>query len=303
MKIDLDDLIDFLLDLGLPDGVISDLSDYLVHEAQNAELPDAENLTKIDPNSDTEDVSHDFLYAVADQRHLIQRPARKWYVPTTKIGDRRGGTRLTKKRGICFHHTAVKGGFGTHKPVVRNFLAQLTEGAEPPRILIPQCNILKVNKVLTTDQLVRLHALGARYRGAGPTGKYNQGIPYHALRGPNSVLYLNLPFDWVTWASNGANNDFLAFAWDARSAVEMPEPEDMIEDILYLYDLMRTEGHCADECEFTAHSVYTNKGLDPWKHYIREVMIPAAEKVGAVLRMDYKSRKRGSRSLAETLAA
>lgn len=293
---DIDDLIEFLSSLGVAQEYLDEIRTYQEHVDQNAGIPAAEEADKFDPTTECEGVDHDFLYAVADQRHMIQRPKRKWYSPSTSIGDRRGATRLTKKKGICFHHTAVKGGFGTHASVRKDVEGQIV-GGKPGEIDL--CTILKINKDLTDEEKVRLHALGARYRGAGPKNKYNNGIPYHAVRGANSVLYLNLPFDWVTWHGNASNNDFLGFGWDARSTADSPEPEDMIQDVLYMAKLMEDEGH---ECaEFVTHSMYTRKPKDPWKPFIEQVVIPAAEKLGAKVIMDKKYGK--GQTIERTLAA
>ena len=66
-------------------------------------------------SGDSEGVERDDLVAVYDQRQVSDRGADniKWYNPYTELGDTSGSERRTKKRGICFHHTAVAGGFGT----------------------------------------------------------------------------------------------------------------------------------------------------------------------------------------------
>src|SRR5690606_23436381 len=117
----------------------------------------------------------------------------------------------------------------------------------------------------------------------------------------NSVLYLNLPFEWVTWHGNGANNDFLGYAWDASSAKEEPAAEDLIGDLRYLVRLARSEGHPIEE--ITAHCCWTNKPSDPGKAFVRDVMGPAAEELGLRIDWDFRAKVKGAKSLGEIIRA
>ena len=271
-----------------PADFVADLREFLDHWEENAQLPQVAEDEKASGHA--QDVSNDFLYAIYDQRDLILRPKRKWYLPSTEIGDIRGATRLSKKEGLCFHHTAVAGGFGPHKQIVERYLAEN---------VIDMARFRTTNRELTKEEWARATALAHRFRG-DPPGKFNNGVPYHALMGANSVLYLNLPFDWVTWHGNGSNNRFLGVAWDAKSTVDEIHAADLIADIVALVELARSEGH--DIREFTCHCAYTNKPQDPGKRFIELVMVPAAAQLGCVINYDFKVKK-GARSIAQVLAA
>lgn len=270
-----------------PAEFIADLREFLDHCEENAALPQIAEDEK--ESGHVEDVSNDFLYCIYDQRDLIDRPKRKWYVPSSKIGDTRGGTRLTKKDGLCFHHTAVKGGFGPHRSVISRYMGEAQDMAR----------FRTTNRELTKEEWARAIALAHRFRG-DPPGKYNNGVPYHALMGANSVLYLNLPFDWVTWHGNGSNNRFLGVGWDANSTKDEVHAEDLIADVRAIVELARQEGHPITE--FTCHCAYTNKPRDPGKAFIEQVMVPAAAELGCVIDYDFKVKK-GARSIAQVLAA
>ncbi len=278
---------------------------------------DMDGMSKLDPAAienektcgDAEECHEDFLYAVYDQRDILSR-YRKWYVPSQTIGDRTGKTRLTKKTGLGFHHTAVKDGFGAWKSQVQHHIDvaldnDWCQGGETGLIL-PNTDaftkwLVKPNQELTLEQWARAQALGDRYRGF-PQKEWNKGIPYHAIFGPNSVLYLNLPFDFVTWHGHSLNNDFLGVAWDANStkqSIEHGLASDLIHDVEKIVDLARSEGH--DIQFFDVHSSRTNKPRDPDAEFIREVMMPAAEKTNCTLIMD-KARG-GGKTINEILAA
>jgi hypothetical protein len=271
-----------------PGEFVRDLREFLDHYEENARLPQVAEEEK--DSGHAQDVSNDFLYAVYDQRDLILRPKRKWYLPNTVIGDTGGATRLTKKEGLCFHHTAVKGGFGAHKAIVDRYLREN---------VIDMARFRTTNRELSKEEWARAMALAHRFRG-DPAGPYNNGVPYHALMAANSVLYLNLPFDWVTWHGNGSNNRFLGVAWDAKSTVDEIHAADLIADIVALVELARAEGH--DIREFTCHCAYTNKPQDPGAKFIRLVMVPAAAQLGCLIDYDFKVKK-GARSIGEVLAA
>jgi len=263
-------------------------------------------------NGESEDVSLDFLYAVYDQRNIDDRGPDniKWYNPFTDIGDTSGSTRLTKKIGICFHHTAVAGGFGTHKsrrdawtkngliwtPNVTMANGEVRQTIWPVQ---PQEEYLGTGDE-ALERWARAMALADRYRGY-KSSQYNTGVPYHVVSGANSVLYLNLPFDWVTWHGNGSNNMYLGFGWDAKSSVDTFNPDDMRKDVLYVIDDGRKNGHFADGIEFTGHCAWTNKPSDPGKEFI-ELLIELAKEVGAEIRMDFKSSS-SAKSFSEVLAA
>lgn len=279
---------------GQPGDFLDDLREFLDHlddwagHAQQAELEKADGTA--------EDVSHDFLYAVLDQRHLTDRPKRKWYNHRTRLGDTSGSSRRTLKRGITFHHTAVKGGFGADKALVRRYLKEAEENG------VDMSRFVKSNRVLSPEEWARALALCHRFRG-DPARKYNMGVAYHALSCANSVLVLNLPFEWCTWHGNGSNTHFLGYGWDARSSAESCAPiaHDLIQDVAHVVELARDEGH--PMTEFTAHCAWTNKALDPGAEFIELVMMPAAKQLGCSMDLDFKSSYRGSKSLREVLEA
>lgn len=256
-----------------------------------AHLGDVPTVKEMDPDfAQTEDTIVDTIY---DQRHLLARPAQKWYDPAK---------RTTKKIGICIHHTAVKGGFGVHHKTVQAYDSEahrpgnLREG----RICHwdqPGNTWIKRAHQIAPDEMARLHALGARYRGQKVGGSSGKGLPYHAISGPNSVLYLHLPFDWVTWHGNGANSKFLGYAWDGNSLKQSADRTDTIEDLINLAAIMRSEGHRCDE--LTVHSAWTSKPHDPGEEFISDIMIPAAEAIGATINLEF-SNGRG-KPIAETL--
>jgi hypothetical protein len=214
----------------------------------------------------------------------------KWYSPNAKLGTRTGSARRTLKRGICVHHTAVTGGFGADKALVQQYLKRGEPDFDPSRWLVPpkgKCSI---------EDWSRAEALAHRFRG-DPPRRYNEGVPYHAISGANSVLYLNLPFEWVTWHGNGANTDFLGYAWDANSAKEKPKADDLIADLRYLVELARSEGHPIEE--LTSHCAWTNKRIDPGREFISTVIAPAAEELGLRIDWAFKANAKGAISLGE----
>lgn len=242
-----------------------------------------------------EPVNDDILRVLCDQRDLIQRPEVKWYNPNVALGTRTGSKRRTLKKGVCIHHTAVKGGFGAHKAVVKSFLdipfEQLMKGQG-----LRLANFHGDTDVshLTHDQVARALAIAARYRGH-PKGAFNMGVPYHAITGANSVLYLNLPFDWVTWHGNGANTDFLGYGWDANSMNDKIMDLDCSEDVIVVIELARKDGHPIEE--LTCHCAWTNKPRDPGKEFIERVVEPVAQKTNCKINWTFKTN--GGKSLAE----
>jgi hypothetical protein len=289
--IDLINSIDATAD---PDGiarsllpVLEAIRDIQEHEREQAEQIAGENRAK--SASENVDVSTDFLRAIYDQRDITKRSKVKWYDPNTQIGDRTGKTRRTKKRGVCFHHTAVLRGFGADKSLVKKYIASPMDVSR----------FITTNRALTHMEWARAMALAHRYRG-DPPRKHNEGVPYHAIMGANSVLYLNLPFDWVTWHGNASNTDFLGVAWDALSTREDPDADDLIADGVSIIELARAEGHPIDE--ITVHAAYTRKPDDPGKVFIQRVMLPLASHTGCKIDMDFEYAK-NFRSIREILAS
>lgn len=248
------------------------------------------------------DISDDHLFAVCNLRDIQDRAKRKWYLPTTGLGDVTGSTRLTKKRGLCVHGTAVAGGFGIHDAILKLYMGLEIDWGKwlqkPQPGLIPAIELHML--------WARAMALSHRYWG-NPSGEYNSGVPYHAITGANSVLYLNLPFDWVTWHGDGSNNNYLGYAVDFHSLKDVIKaangakyhPEDLQKDLKYVILKAREEGH--DIEELTCHCAWTNKPNDPGKAYIELVLIPVAAETGCYINYDFKVER--GRSIAEVLAA
>lgn len=262
-------------------------------------------------NGDSEDVSADFLYAVYDQRGLTDRGGDniKWYNPVTELGDVSGSARRTKKRGICVHHSAVKGGFGVHGSRVsywkgqgiawENLEVKTPNKIQPASwpVRVPPEYLGQGEEAL--DRWARAMALADRYRGY-VSSEYNTGVPYHAISGPNSVLYLNLDGEWVTWHGNGANNHFLGYAWDANSDVDSFDEDDILRDFEKIVEAYGAEGHFADGLEFTAHCAWTNKPKDPGKLFLEFIVDKVAPRLGATVDLGFKSSS-SARSIGEVI--
>lgn len=298
----LDELFDYL-DVLSP-AMRERMREYLEHAAEYEEQPAQIEAEK--ESGETEDVFDDFLFGVIDQRHLLDRPKRKWYSMNTQLGDRTGGSRLTLKRGLCFHHTAVYRGAGARRSVLklyRDLVAEAGDDLDKAQILASawggDAKWLQLNQNLTPEQWAKAMAVAGRVRGEGPNDSANNGFPYQVIRCSNSVLVLNLPFKMVSWASNGANTDYAAFAWDANSTKEgIEDADDLCADVEFTVKTMRDEGHPADE--FTIHAAWTNKPQDPGAEFITKVMEPAAKETGS--RLDYHFvGKRGARSIGDVL--
>lgn len=301
----IDALIDYLDTL--PPEMRKVMSDYLAHCEEYEAQPKAAEEEKV--RGDALDVKEDFLFAVIDQRHLHTRPAIKWYNPFTTLGDRTGSSRRTKKKGVCFHHTAVEDGFGARKSVVQKYagLVKTKNPLQPADVLSNQlvapmgesARWISLNQPITPSQWSRAMAVAGRMRGEGPKDASNNGVPYNGIRCANSVLVLNIDFEWVSWASNGANTDFLSFGWDANSTKEsIEDANDLIMDGAFFIDLARTEGHPIHE--LTCHCAWTNKPSDPGAEFIRKVMEPLAKKTGCVIDYDFRIDK-SARSIGEVL--
>lgn len=307
LPLNLDTILDYIAEL---DPVVqASIRGYLAHCQEQEELPKVAEEEKV--TGAAVDVIDDFFFAVLDQRHLLDRPEVKWYDPNTQLGDRTGKSRRTKKRGICFHHTAVEHGFGPHKNVLSKYL-NLSRAPEfdghvfgidaLKKIETEKTpHLVQLNRPMTLDAWAKMMALAGRMRGEGTPGAYNNGVSYQVIRCANSVLVLNLPFEWVPWASNGANTDFLGWAWDANSRKEgVDDADDLIADVVFTVDLARSEGHPIEE--FTIHAAWTRKPDDPGAEFIRKVLEPAAEQTGC--RIDYDFRAASTaRSIGQVLAA
>ena len=136
----------------------------------------------------------------------------------------------------------------------------------------------------TNPDLLRLIYQAGRYRGEGG-GEFNKGVPYQDLVANFGGLVHNLPREYVTWASHGANNDYLALAWDADSRYERPDPYLLIPPFRRSIVSAREAGHPI--AEFTVHDAWANKGgQDPGWAFIRDVMVPIAEELGCLIDLD-----------------
>lgn len=269
-------------------GCADDLDDFAaaleedraVFEHLATQYTAARDETESKARGESEEIAAVVAGGVIDIRDIHEGRTRKWYSPKK---------RSSKKRGICFHHTAVKGGFGTHKN-----RRQLYEGK--PRDYARWRE--EPSGDISDADYVNAMALAHRYRGDKPS-EYNQGVPYHVLSGNNGVLYLNLPFDWVTWHGNRANQDFLGFGWDALSSKDELPRERLLDQVRYLVALARDEGHPIEE--FTVHAAWTNKPRDPGPAFIREVMRPLADELGCTINEDFKHSGK-CKSIAEILS-
>lgn len=225
-----------------------------------------------------------------DLRMQTERNKIKWYNPFTEVGDRTGKTRRTKKKGVCVHHTGVYTGFGISSARVNSILerAPYLDFAFESEWIIGTSSV---------KQAVEALALAERYAGQHTYG----GVPYHGILARNRVLYFNLPMEWVTWHGNGANTDFLGFAFDMHSGRERFGDEGMLtvlqarEALELFIDTARDDGH--DIREITVHGAWTNKPKDPGAQTITEVIEPVADRKG--LRIDWDFKTNGGRSMAE----
>ena len=180
-----------------------------------------------------------------------------------------------KAKGVCFHHTGVHGGFGTHRSVRR-----LYDGDAPD---------------------VKARALGHRYRGMPRHLNKKGAQPYHAIWNEYvQAMYYVHPFDRMTWHGNGANREFLGFAWDARSGkvgddFDLSGAQNAVRRLVL--DAL-AEGHPIRE--FTCHCAWTNKPSDPGAQFIELVIEPLAAELQ--VEIDWEFKRRGGRSMAEILA-
>lgn len=255
-------------------------------------------------------IGSDHLHAVYCQRGVHERGKDniKWYSPKVPIGTRSGRARRTYKRGFAFHHTAVKGGASPHKSRIKHWekrgiaweLNVDTPGASQPGqwLVRPQPEFLGEGDE-ALKRWARAMALADRYRGF-PSQNWNRGMPYQDISGPNSVLYLNLPADWVTFHGNGSNNDFIGYAWDGHSEHDAFDEDDLLWDFRKAVEIHRAEGHFADELEFTAHCAWTRKPVDPGKLLLEFIVDRVAPDLGAVVNLDFKVSA-NARSIGEVL--
>jgi len=288
--------------------LIHEESNHLRHIARQKIQILKENADK--DSGASEDVSNDFLYAVYDQRMLLERGPDniKWYNPFTDLGDITGRTRLTIKKKIMAHHSAVHGGFGVHKWRVKDWTKQgnLWLQGDPEKLwhpsvvqfdgseveaqwlVRPQPKFLGDTDEEQIARWARAMALADRYRGYKPAD-YNNGVPYHVVSAANSILYYNLPWTWVTWHGNGGNNDCLGLAWDANSTKDTFRWDDMEADLKRVAEDGRAEGHFVDGLELTMHCCYTNKPHDAGKEYA-EFLMDIAPRLDATVDLDFKAR-------------
>lgn len=279
----------------------------------NATVPQEEARARRNDAEENESVSPYQLPAILDIRALTARGKEniKWYDPRTELGDIKGSSRRTLKRGIGFHHSAVDGGVGTHKSR-RDFWRKhgvkfdgLTikdvDGVARPAFWHNWQEIVSLKR-LSDEELLevwcRAMALADRFRGF-PTSPTNEGLPYHVIRAANSVLVLNLPFDWVTWHGDGMNTWFLGFAWDALSTQDELDEDDMLRDVEATMRLGRDEGHFKDGCEWTMHCAWTNKPRDAGKDFA-QMLVSNAKRLGATVNVDFKDSP-GCMSIREVL--
>lgn len=259
-----DDLNNLLLEYGFPAPACADISAY--YEAIEARSLERARETHVE----THPVGDDSFPAVLDQRQIMQGRPRKWYQLSPTLGDRVGGRRATKKIGICCHHTAVHRGFGVHDATLQDVRA--SKGPIPKLVEWP------VDKP-DADVVERALALAARYRGVR-----GEGVPYHAITSANSVLILNLDFHLVSWHGDGANNDYIGWAWDGHSGRESPPVASLCADLRRLISLAREEGHPCDR--ITTHSVWSRKPSDPGREFVVGVILPVAAEMGCTVDLD-----------------
>jgi len=280
----------------------SELRDIARSRADDLALQASEAASESDERPQTPEATRG-LVAVYDQTRVTERGAEniKWYNPNAPLGTRTGRSRRTLKRGICFHHTAIRGGFGTRRARVDAWMK--AGGDVSPRVPVPGGGS-QPGEWLTLpiqDVGVRARALAVadRYRGfVSDSG--NRGVPYHAVYHPGlRLLVRNLPTDWVTWHGDGSNNDFAGWAWDAHSGSEEP-PAELEDAIGNTIEEDRRLGHYASGVEFTVHAAWTNKPRDPGRAFVQR-LIELAPMFGATIRMDFKATPRAL-SIREILA-
>lgn len=254
--------------------------------AENLEREEQRSEARSNGDGRGDDVASDDLRAVYDQRAVRHRDEVEWKTNKT-----------SKKRGICFHHTAVKGGFGTRTDRV-NYWKRVTITSTPS---VPLSNGQSVRTAWavppSADRLgegdeaiarwARAMALADRFRGYVYDAGSNGGVPYHAVSCTNSVLVLNLPFDWWTWHGNAANEHYLGFAWDGHSAHDTFDRDLLMAQIQYVIGVGRSEGHFTEDLRFTGHCCFSNKSIDPGKAFA-EFLVEIADRCGATIDLDYK---------------
>lgn len=198
----------------------------------------------------------------------------------------------TKKKGILIHHSAVHGGFGTHRSVRNKY-----EG---------RCN--NVMKWGSEENYVKAMALGHRYRGEPEHLNKGGCVPYHAIWNEHvGVTYYNLDFDLHSFHGNTANRDFLGWCWDENSKkvgdnFDMSGAQDSLRQ--FVIDA-RADGHPIEE--FTCHCAWTNKPNDPGRGFIDLVVEPIAMEMQIKIDWDFVAmtkggkRVRGAKSMGEVM--
>jgi len=207
-------------------------------------------------------------YSRIDLRVIRGRGKRKWRTPRGSIDQQPRRATLTKKKGICVHHSGI------------------FTGMRGPRRLDEDWSIIDMRGKEVSPELTSL-----AYRIAGQGPRY-QGQSYHGWSSRLGALFFNLPFDWVTYHGDGSNEDYLGYCIDYHSGkeklwdieVERAKLEDFIR-------LATNEGHMTEGL-MTIHGAWSRKEIDPGREVIEEVMIPVAAKMGLGLNLDFKASPR-----------
>lgn len=238
----------------------------------------------VDPEDDVAEASS---LMVIDQSHMMKRDV-KWYGLSSGDDDTVGSTRSTRKRGVCYHHTAVRRGFGVKEPVLKLLTPKVLNG-DYSGIVMPG-SLLHVSGPKAITPIVAAYC--ARFRGDMPaslrardpdTGlEIKYGESYHWVFSEKHKLLLhNLPDRLVSWHGNGANNWYLGFAWDGDSRYDIPNPYDIMEALGVVYD---TD---PEMDTITTHSQWTNKPHDPDAWHIANVILPFARKRNLKVDLDF----------------
>ena len=190
------------------------------------------------------------LLGIIDLRKRPRTGRQRWYAPSRVS---------SKKKTICFHHTAVSGGFGVSKQALRKHAGADVHAL--PWLESPRGGVLD-------GVMPRAAALADRY----------DGLPYHAIyTHALRILYILLPFDWVTWhASNrDINTRSLGFAWDGDSRSESPPVAHLHAAIRYVLEMGGEDGH--DICEVSTHNRWANKPHCPGAVFDTRVLDPLCD--------------------------
>jgi len=214
------------------------------------------------------------------------RPKRKWYHPDVPIGTVQRYKRRTLKRGVMVHNTGVAR-MGPWKSRVKLWREHLQKRLDCPGVT--------VRDFPEDGDLAVALAVADRLRGF-PSRKGNYGLPYHGVYSAKT-LFLNLPFDWVTWHGDGGNNEFLGYARDGLPSDTLDVEAERAALEAFIEEAELREGHIIEE--FTCHGCWTRKPHDPGRPYVETVLLPVAEEYGLEVDMDFKTD--GGISIAEML--